>query len=107
MVKYRLAGSVKHRLILVYFFMKVTSNFKEKAKHFNAFFPSQRTPITNDSMKPLVTTAVTNASLSSILFKDHKFLKIIHSSSINKAHRYDDISISFLRICDSSIVRPQ
>ena len=55
---------------------------------------------------PSVTTLVTNASLSSISFNDQDILKIVHSLNINKAHRYDDISLRLLKICDSSIVRP-
>ena len=33
-------------------------------------------------------------------------LKIIRSSDCNKAHGWDDLSFSTLKICDSSIVRP-
>ena len=54
---------------------------------------------------PLVTTPVTNYSLSSISLNDQDILNITHSLNINKAHRYD-ISIRLLKICDSSIVRP-
>ena len=84
---------------------KLISKFKEKANHFNAFFSSQCTPISNYSMLQLVIIPA-NASLSSVLFKDKDILKTIHSLSINKAHGYDDISIRLLKICDSSIVRP-
>ena len=83
---------------------KLISNIKEKANHFNAFFTSQCTPVSNNSTLPLVTTPVTNVSLSSISFID--LLKIIHSLNIKKAHRYDDISIRLLKIWDYSIVRP-
>ena len=75
---------------------KLISNIKEKANHFNAFFTSQCTPVSNNSTLPLVTTPVTNVSLSSISFID--LLKIIHSLNIKKAHRYDDISIRLLKI---------
>ena len=63
-------------------------------------------PISNNSTLPLVTTLVTNVSLSSISCNDQDILKIIHSLNINKAHRSDDTSIRLLKICDSSIVRP-
>ena len=82
------------------------SNFREKANHFSALFASKCTPIQNNSTLPVVTTRVTNASLSSTLFNDQDILKIIHSLNINKTHGYDDISIRLLRICDSSVVRP-
>ena len=42
---------------------KLVSNFKEKANHFNAFFASQCTPVSNKvllvTIAPLVTTAIT------------------------------------------------
>ena len=85
---------------------KPISNFKEKANHFNSFFASQCTPVSNNSTLPLVTSPVTNASLSSISSNDQDILKIIHSLNINKAHGYDDISITLLKICDSSILKP-
>ena len=85
---------------------KLISNFKEKANYFNAFIASQCTRIFNDSTLPLVVTPATNASLSSILFRDQDILKIIHTLSINKVHGYDDVSVKLLKICDSSIVRP-
>ena len=85
---------------------QTSSNFKEKANHFNAFFASQCTPVSNNSILPLVTTPITNASLSSISFNDRDILNTINSLNINKAHGYDDLSIRLLKICDSSIVKP-
>ena len=82
------------------------SNFKEKANHFNAFFASKCTPVSNNSTLPLVTTPITNASLSSISFNDQDILNTINSLNINKAHGYDDLSIRLLKICDTSIVKP-
>ena len=49
---------------------KLISNFEEKANYFKAFFASQCTPISNDSTLFLVITPATNASLSSIPFRD-------------------------------------
>ena len=72
---------------------KLISNFKEKKNHSNAFFASQCTPVSKNSYWPLLTTPVTNASLSSISFNDQDILKIIHSLNINKAHGYDYISL--------------
>ena len=51
---------------------KLISKFKEKANHFNAFFSSQCTPISNYSMLQLVIIPA-NASLSSVLFKDKRY----------------------------------
>ena len=45
---------------------KLISNFKEKANHFNAFFASQFTPVSNDSALPGTNNYVCNVSLSSI-----------------------------------------
>ena len=85
---------------------KLISNFKEKANHFNAFFASQCTRVSNDSVLPSKTNSVSNVSLSSIQFKDQDILKITRFLNYNKAHGYDDISIRLLKICDSSIVQP-
>ena len=56
---------------------KLISNFKEKANHFNDFFASQFTPISNHSALPNTKNFVTNVSLSSIQFKEQDILKII------------------------------
>ena len=77
---------------------KLISKFKEKANHLNAFFAFQFTPISNNSTLLLLTTPVTNPSLSSISFNDQDILKIIHSLNINEAHEYDDISIRLYEI---------
>ena len=77
---------------------KLTSNFKEKANHFNTFFASQCTPVSSNCTLSLVRTPVTNSSLSFVSLKDQDILKIIHFLNINKAHRYDDISIRLLKI---------
>ena len=61
---------------------KLVSNFKEKANHFNDFLASQCTPVPNNSTLPLVTTLITNASLSSISFNDQDILNVIHSLDI-------------------------
>ena len=84
---------------------RLVSNFKEKGNHFNAFFASQCTPVPNNSTLPLVTTPITNASLSSISFNDQDIPNVIHSLNINKAHGFDDLSIRLLKICESSIVK--
>ena len=55
---------------------------------------------------PLVTTPITNSSLSSISFNDQDILNVLHSLNISKAHGFDDLSIRLLKICDSSIVKP-
>ena len=64
------------------------------------------TSVSHNSTLPLVTSPVTNASLSFISVNDQDILNIIRSLNINKAHGYDDISIRLVKICDSSIVKP-
>ena len=76
---------------------KLISNSKEKANHFNAIFVSRCTPTSNDSTLFFLTTAATNTSSSSTSFKDQDILKIINFFSINKAHRYNDISIKIIK----------
>ena len=85
---------------------KLISNFKEKANHFNTFFTSQCTPVTNDSALHNTPNSVSNVSLPSIQFEDQDILKIIYSLNYNKSHGYDDISIRLLKICNYSIVKP-
>ena len=84
---------------------KLIWNFKEKANNFNTSFASQCILVSSNSTLPLVTTTVTNVSLSSISFNDQDLLQIIHSLNINKANRYDDISIRLPKICDPTIVK--
>ena len=62
--------------------------------------------VSSNSTLPLVRTTVTNISFSSISFNDQDLLHIIHFLNINKAHRYDDISIRLPKICDPTIVKP-
>ena len=85
---------------------KLIPNFKEKTNHFKAFFTSQCTSISNDSVLPNTKRSVYNVDLSSIQFEDQDILKIIRSLNYNKAHSYDNISIRLLIISNSSIVKP-
>ena len=84
---------------------KLILNFKEKANYFNEFFSSQFTPISNYSSLPNTSNSVSNVRLSSIQLEDQDILKIICPLNYNKAHGYDDISITLLKIWDSSIMR--
>ena len=82
---------------------KLISNFKEKSNHFNAFFASQCTSVSNDSALPSTTNSVSNVNVQ---FKEQDILKVIRSLNYNEAHGYDDISTRLLKICDSAIVKP-
>ena len=85
---------------------KLISNFKEIANYFNDFFASQRTPASYASVLPNTKNSFSNLSLSSILLEDQDILKIIRSLNYNKAHGHYGISITLLKICNSSIVKP-
>ena len=63
---------------------KLISNFKEKANHFSAFFASQCSPISNDSALFNTANSVSNASLSSIQFKNQDIVKIIRPLTTTK-----------------------
>ena len=76
-----------------------------KANHFNNFFASQCTPLDHSSKILESQTYITNAKLSSINFED-KYIIIIRSLSVVKAHDHDNISTRILKICDSAILEP-
>ena len=54
----------------------------------------------------LVITPATNASLSSISFRDQDILKMIRSLGIDKAHEFDDTSAKLFKISNFSVSRP-
>ena len=48
----------------------------------------------------------TENRLSTIIFKDEDYLKIIKSLNVNKAHGHDGISIRLLQIYRAEVVKP-
>ena len=60
----------------------------------------------NDSVLPRSYITRRNNLLETIKIDADKVLKIIRSLDCNKAHSWDDMSVSMVKICDSSIVRP-
>ena len=85
---------------------KLISDYEEKANHFNKFFASQCTPITNDSQIPESVVFNMEARFSLITCEDNDILKIIRNIDISKAHGFDDISIRMVKLCDDSLVKP-
>ena len=80
------------------------TDFKEKAKLFNAFFRKQCSLIKNSSKLPLHFHYLSDNRLSSVIFSQEDIAKIIQNVDQNKADA--DISIRVLKICGSSIYRP-
>ena len=70
---------------------KLVTDFKEKARLFNEFFASKRTPITNDSSLPSLLNLNLTSNLPIVNFTDYDILKIIRSLNINKAHGHGNI----------------
>ena len=82
------------------------TNFQEKANIFNNHFVQQCSFNINESVLPGCCVSRCNKLLEAIDINGDKVLKIIRSLDCNKAHGWDDLSVSMLKICDSSIVRP-
>ena len=85
---------------------KFVTDIQTKANIFNKFFAEQCTPLRNGSVLPVNQMFLTQARLKSLDFKDAEILKIIRALSINNAHGYDDISISMIKVCGKSLLKP-
>ena len=84
---------------------KFVTDFKEKARLFNAFFASKCTPITNDSSLPQLVILNSESRLSAINFNNDDILKIIRSLNINKAHGHNNILFRMVKVCDRAIFK--
>ena len=82
------------------------TNFQNKAEIFNNYFVQQCSLNMNDSVLPRSYITRCNNLLETIEIDPDKVLRIIRSLDCNKAHAWDDMSVSMVKICDSSIVRP-
>ena len=82
---------------------KYVTDFKEKAKLFNAFFAKQCSLIQNSRELPSHLHYLTDNRLSSVIFSEDDMAKIIQNLDPSKAHGHDNISIRILKICGSSI----
>ena len=82
------------------------TNFQNKAEIFNNYFVQQCSLNMNDSVLPRSYITRCNNLLETIEIDADKVLRIIRSLDCNKAHGWDDMSVSMVKICDSSIVRP-
>ena len=85
---------------------KLISDFEVKANHFNNFFPSQCTPLNNNSKIPETQSYVANTKLSSVKFESKDISNIRRSLEINKDQGHNNILIRMLKTCDSAIAEP-
>ena len=84
---------------------KFVSDFCEKGDLFNNFFSSICTPIQNTIILPPFLHR-TNARITSFYVTKEDILLIIKHLDSSKAHRWDNISIKMIKICDESITVP-
>ena len=76
------------------------TNFQEKANIFNNHFVQQCSLNINESVLPGRCVTRCNKLLETIDINGDNVLKIIRSLDCNKAHGWDDLSVSMLKICD-------
>ena len=84
---------------------KFVTDIKTKVCIFNKVFAEQCTPLENDSVLPVNQIFLTQSPLSCLDFNEDKILKIIIALNICKAHGYDDIFITTIKICDKSLAK--
>ena len=81
------------------------SNFKKKADLFNDYFANQC--IINDNGSVLLSLVPTTAaSLPHVSVTKEQIINIINNLSSNKAHGYDGISVSMLKLCAAEVAFP-
>ena len=81
------------------------SNYRKKADLFNEYFANQCTTNVNDSVLPIYVPK-TDASLSHVVVTTDYIINIINNLSSNKAHGYDGISVSMLKLCSAEVSIP-
>ena len=80
------------------------TTFQNKAEIFSVHFVQQCSLNMNDSALPR--SSQCSNLLETAEIDANEVLKTIRSLDFNKAHGWDDISVSMVKTCDSSIVRP-
>ena len=81
------------------------TNSAKKASIFNEYFVQQCSTIQNTSSLQTFLPRINN-QLKDITVNKDKVLKLIRTLDTKKAHGCDEISVSMIKICDSSIVDP-
>ena len=82
------------------------TDFEEKTQIFNNFFTKQCKLFENTSELPTDSFKITNNLLSTISFTKDDIAKLIKNLNPNKAHGFDMISISMLKTCGESVLKP-
>ena len=86
---------------------KFVTDIKTKVCIFSInFFAEQYTPLENDIVLPVNEIFLTQSQLSSLDVNEDGILKMFRALNICKAHRYDDISIRMIKVCDKSLTKP-
>ena len=78
------------------------SNFKKKADLFNDYFANQWIINENGSVLPRFVPK-TNVLLSHVYVTKEQIINITNNLSSNKAHGYDGISVSMLKLCAGDV----
>ena len=86
---------------------QLVSDFFVKANLFNDYFSKQCTITDNNSSIPANISFETEEGLSAFKICSGDIVKIIKSLDPNKAHGHDEIFIRVIKICASSIAKPQ
>ena len=81
----------------------IVADVSEKANIFNNFFASQCDLLNTASVLP-PEHFLTDHRLNFADLDEIKLLKLIRRLNVSKAHRWDDISIRMIKICDNSLI---
>ena len=76
-----------------------------KANTINSFFAKQCSLIETGSELP-AEYLLTHHRLESVNLDPVKILSVIHAFDVSKAHGWDNMSVSMVKICDESLVKP-
>ena len=79
---------------------------KTKANISNNFLIKQCTSLGNGSILPENQVYLTNSRMNLVLFFDNLITKVIRNVNVNKVYGHEDISITMIKMCDESLVRP-
>ena len=82
---------------------KLVTDFTNKANIFNDFFSKHFQPIPNNSTLPSIQTSF---RLDTVDIDSKKILKFTQGLNSNKAHGHNGISITMLKLCRRSIIKP-
>ena len=79
------------------------TDYQEKVEIFNDYFIRQCTPINTGSLIPQDNDAITSLISDFIIFGD-KILSTIRSLTSRKAHGWDEISVSMIKLSNTALI---